>query len=367
MVYILLKLSSTVFYNLQFLHILFLSLTLLWLSFFLVNSTISYSKELNKKQVIVKDTRLSQLSSELVLSKVSVVIVIVSIFSSFPLKFISGYIFFDQLFIHDTSRLLFILTLSAYLIPTLFNFYLSISKLSVPTDYSCTNTTFFLIAPFLVLSPNFYSFFFIIELLGVIILVKFIFLPMTYSSKGEKKGVLSSNPRPLLVSIFNYYWMSFFSSSFIILYIIIILFTWGTSDYYELNLLDSFSKFTMISTTSLFYSLLGLMFSLGFLLKAGAAPFHTYKLTLYRGLPLLSIVNYTFMFYITYIVYFSYIIPILVHTTGIISSLFLLLIIVLGSIMLLISLFSNRQLKSFLALSSSINIISILLILLCVR
>lgn len=305
--------------------------------------------------------------SEITLVRVTLLILLSSLLSSIPLRFISGYIFFDQLFINDTTRLMFVLTLFIYTFPTLFNSFMSSTKLSVPTDYSCTNSTFFLIAPLLLLSPNFYSFFFLIELLGVTILVKFIFIPMTYSSKGVKKGSISSKPKPLILSIFTYYWMSFFSSAFIIMYVIVVLFTWGTVDYYELNLMIGFSRFTLISTSSIFYSLLGLIFSLGFLLKAGAAPFHTYKVAVYRGLPLLSVLNYTFMFYTTYIVYFSYVIPVLVHTTGLVSGLFILLTVVVGSITLLVSMFSNRHLKSFLALSSSLNIISIILILLCVR
>jgi predicted MFS family arabinose efflux permease len=128
-----------------------------------------------------------------------------------------------------------------------------------------------------------------------------------------------------------------------------------------------FSKFTLISTSSIFYSLLGLIFSLGFLLKSGAAPFHTYKITIYKGLPILSIVNYTFMFYTTYIVYFSYIIPTLVHTTGLVSGLFILFTIVVGTVTLLTSMFSNKHLKTFLALSSSLNVISVLLILISIQ
>lgn len=127
-----------------------------------------------------------------------------------------------------------------------------------------------------------------------------------------------------------------------------------------------FSKFTMVSTSSIFYSMLGVFFSLGFLLKAGAAPFHLYKVSLYKGLPLFSVIVYTFIFYITYILYFSAIIPVLVHTTGIVSGLFTLLTLVLGTIYLTSSLYSNRNLKSFLALSSSINAITVLILLVAV-
>lgn len=127
-----------------------------------------------------------------------------------------------------------------------------------------------------------------------------------------------------------------------------------------------FSKFTMISTSSLFYSTLGLFFSLGFLLKAGAAPFHLYKVSVYKGIPLFSVIVYTFIFYLTYMMYFSYLIPVLVHTTGILTTLFMLFTLTVGTIYLTTALYNNRNLKTFLALSSSINAITILLILISV-
>jgi len=127
----------------------------------------------------------------------------------------------------------------------------------------------------------------------------------------------------------------------------------------------AFSQHTKTSISSVFYSLLGLLFTLGFFIKSGAAPFHMYKVSIYKGLPLFSVFNYTLIFYITYISYFSYIIPLLVHTTGTLSCLASLLILVAGSVSLLLSLFNNRYIKAFLALSSSLNAISVLLLLSC--
>jgi len=127
-----------------------------------------------------------------------------------------------------------------------------------------------------------------------------------------------------------------------------------------------FSKFVMTSTSSIFYSLLGVIFCLGFLLKAGAAPFHSYKVSLFKGLPVYSVYIYTIVFYTTYITYFAYLLPVLIHTTGIVSGLITVAIIVFGTCFVTTSLYTNRQLKAFLALSSSLNALLVLSLLLSV-
>lgn len=350
----------------QLIHTCVVSLTTIWYAFFLINTAVSYSRDVLKKQTLIRPNRISQLGSEITMIRVSVVVIFFSALLTTLNRSISGYIFFDQLCLNEHLRFFYLVLTYSYLFVILKINSAWSSKVAIPTDYTAVNTTFFILSPFIVLSSNFYSFFFIIEVLGVAILVKFTFLPLTYSSKGHARGSISSTPRPLVMSIFTYYWMSFFSSSFLLVYIITMLFTWGTVDYFELTVMMYFSKFTMISTSSLFYSTLGLFFSLGFLLKAGAAPFHLYKVSVYKGIPLFSVIVYTFIFYLTYMMYFSYLVPILVHTTGMLTSLFMLFTLVVGTIYLTTALYNNRNLKTFLALSSSINAITILLILISV-
>lgn len=158
--------------------------------------------------------------------------------------------------------------------------------------------------------------------------------------------------------------MAFFSSIFILIYIISMTFSWGSTDYFELSVLSYFHDIVPLSTSSVFYKSLGLFFSLGFLLKAGAAPFHVYKVSLFKGLPLFSVMVYTSMFYLTYISYFAYLMPTLVYTTGLASTVVSLITLLVGTVLLLNSLFSNRHLKSFLALSSSLNAVMVVLLLL---
>jgi len=209
----------------QSIHTCIINLILIWYSFFIINTTISYSRDISKKQTLVKSSRNATLSNELTMLRSCTVVLVTSSVLSLLNRSISGYIFFDQLYISESPRVFYLLLTYSYLFVNFKVLTAWSSKMSIPSDYSALNATFFIVSPFITLASNFYSFFFIIELLGVIILVKFTFLPLTYSAKGSNKGAISSTPRPLVLSIFTYYWMSFFSSSFLLIYIITMLFT----------------------------------------------------------------------------------------------------------------------------------------------
>lgn len=296
----------------------------------------------------------------------SISVLITVIFKIILLKTIAGYAFFDQLIIINNTYWLFLLMILSYLIVSIKMLISWLSKVKIPSDYTCVNLTFFLVAPVLSLTANLYSFFLVIELLGICILTKFSFLPLGYSSKTRLRGTILSTPKPLVMSIFTYYWMGFFSSIFLVFYLIAILYVWGTTDYYELTNLFYFSNAVIVSLSSYFYSILSSFFVLGFLLKAGAAPFHTYKVHMFHGLPLFSVIIYTSLFYITYLAYFAYLTPTIVLPSCNLGSLITVVVTTLGLIYLINDLFTNRYLKAFLALSSALNAAMMIFILLSI-
>lgn len=180
---------------------------------------------MTRRQTLVKENKRSSVDIEGVVIKMSSLLMLIVFFKVIILKTISGYMFFDQLVVVSSNYWLFILMLASYLTVTIKTLISWLSKVKIPNDYTCVNLTFFLIAPILPLTANLYSFFLVIELLGVCILTKFSFLPMGYSSKTKSKGTMLSTPKPLVMSIFTYYWMGFFSSIFLAMYLIIMLYT----------------------------------------------------------------------------------------------------------------------------------------------
>lgn len=321
-------------------------------------------KDITRKQILVKESKRSSVGIDGTTIRMSSLLMLMVFFKSAILKTSSGYVFFDQLIVLNSTYWLYLLMLASYLTVTIKTLISWLSKVKIPSDYTCVNLTFFLVAPVLPLTANLYSFFLIIELLGVCILTKFSFLPLGYSSKTKSKGTMLSTPKPLVMSIFTYYWMGFFSSIFMAIYLIVMLYTWGTTDYYELTTLFYFSDKIVMSVSTYFYSTIGALFVLGFLLKAGAAPFHTYKVYMFSGLPLYSLVIYTSLFYLTYLSYFAYLIPTIVLPYSNLSTLVIIVVTVLGLLYLTNDLFTNRYLKAFFALSSSLNAVMLLLVLL---
>jgi len=143
------KLASATFVDLQTLHMLTLGLSTVWSSFFLLNTATSYSKDLNRKQTIVPSIRVSQQEDELVMLKITVVITISTFVTLLSSRFLSGYIFFDQLFIDDSMKSFAIITLIVYALTNLHILFLWDNKITVPTDLACLHATFFLAAPLL--------------------------------------------------------------------------------------------------------------------------------------------------------------------------------------------------------------------------
>jgi len=342
------------------------SIYYIWFFFFNVNYITSYIKDITRKQILVKENNKTPISIEGATIKMSILVLLISALKTILLKTIAGYVFFDQLIVINATYWLFLLMASSYLAVSVKMLISWLSKIKIPSDYTCTNLTFFLLAPILSLTANLYSFFLIIELLGICILAKFSFLPLGYSSKTNSKGIVLSTPKPLVVSIFTYYWMGFFSSIFLAFYLVIMMYAWGTTDYYELTNLLYFSDKITMSISSYFYSILSSFFILGFLLKAGAAPFHTYKMHMFRGLPLFSVIIYTSLFYVTYLVYFAYLIPVIILSSFDLGAIVIMVVTVLGIVYLTNDLFTNKHLKTFFALSSALNATTLIFLLLSI-
>lgn len=90
-------------------------------------------------------------------------------------------------------------------------------------------------------------------------------------------------------------------------------------------------------------------------MKIGLTPFHLFKIEVYKGLPLISLLFYTtFYFYI----YFTYFILLLNYHLDflklILNSIFY-LVIIIGSIYTVLLIFDITSLKSFFAYSTIIN------------
>lgn len=81
----------------------------------MINTTISYNRDVSRRQILVKETRSSSLVSEGIAIKMSLLVLLVYCTVSVINRGIAGYFFFDQLINIDNLNSFFILLSISYM------------------------------------------------------------------------------------------------------------------------------------------------------------------------------------------------------------------------------------------------------------
>lgn len=160
--------------------------------------------------------------------------------------------------------------------------------------------------------------------------------------------------------IFFQYWVTFFSTIFIVYFYINIFYLYGTSEWFILqflNLLDFETNYTQ----SNMIRLLVLIFIFGVFFKLGVTPFHLFKIEVYKGLPFLSIFFYTTYYFIVFFIFFIFLFSEILYVFVNQYFLFFTLTIFIGSFYVLVLLFDVTLLKAFFTYSTIINTIGFLI------
>lgn len=351
--------SSVVYLNTQ-LPVLVVSL--LWLLtwvFFILNRDAQTISGGDKSGTLIREKSPVGLVSETVFGRVTLVTLIAFTLIALNLRFVGGFIIFEQLMVNSFSRDMLIVLSTFYIILQFITCNVSFCKVNLSLEYLYSLSIFFVMSPLLYFSASIYSFFFLLEVLGVLVVLLFSSLTYLGSKRNLSNEYASDtvNPAParLITSLFTQFWISFFSTVLLILFLIVSLFVWNTSMYYELNAIIVASNVAPGTAHSAFIVLWDFLFIFGFFLKAGIAPLHLFKIEVYRGLPFFTIFIYTFLYFLSFFLYFIYMVHWLLPHILYYNTYFLELIIIFGVLYLSATLFSNRHLKTFLALSSILN------------
>lgn len=216
------------------------------------------------------------------------------------------------------------------------------------------------VVPIIFFLNNLYVFFFYIELVNILFFFKFI------SSRSwennltvcnefnflKKNGKLSQQYNS---TIFFQYWNSFFSSLLLFLAITYFTYTYGTTNKSELGLINYEINF-FETANNFFWNLF--IFSLA--LKFGMTPLHLYKVEVYKGLNIISVFFYTvylFLFFSQYVIYiYNYFFSKLILQ----SFSFISICLYLGLLYIIFMLFSNKSLKTLFALSTLLNVLTVI-------
>lgn len=339
-----------------------LIISLLWLLtwvFFILNRDINTVKNSDRLGALVKEKSPASLTTELTFSRVSLITLSAFTLVAVNLRLVSGFIVFEQLMVNSFSRDMLLVLSVCYIILQVITCTVPLCKVNLSLEYLYALAVFFVMSPLLYFSASIYSFFFVLEVLGVLVVLLFSSLTYLGSKKNASGEYLSDtvNPAParLITSLFTQFWISFFSTVLLILFLIVSLFVWNTSMYFELNAIIVASNIAPGTVHSVFIVLWDFLFIFGFFLKAGIAPLHLFKIEVYRGLPFFTIFVYTFLYFLSFFLYFIYMVHWLMPHILYYNMYILEVVIVYAVLYLSATLFSNKHLKTFLALSSILN------------
>ena len=179
-----------------------------------------------------------------------------------------------------------------------------------------------------------------------------------YKNNNKNKSIDNNLPQNYINMVFFQYWVTFFSTIFIIYFYTNIYYIFGTSDW---NCIQFYNlQYKKTQTTSINITLL--LFVFGVFIKLGIAPLHLFKLEVYNGLPYITIFFYTTFYFLIFFLYFLYF---LLNFLGVFLQqifLFLFLFIFFGVMYIIILLFDVNYIKTFFAYSTIINCIGFLFV-----
>lgn len=161
--------------------------------------------------------------------------------------------------------------------------------------------------------------------------------------------------------VFFQYWVTFFSTIFIIYFYVNVFYMYGTSEWFLLQYLSNLDLDNKFANQNMLRVLI-LVFILGVFFKLGITPFHLFKVEVYKGLPFLSIFFYTTYYFVVFFIFFIFLLSDLLALFVNLYFLFLTLVLLFGVIYTTVLLFDVSFLKAFFTYSTVINTIGFLVV-----
>lgn len=280
----------------------------------------------------------------------------------FNFFFIKGYsttFLWNQFYINNFNIYLTQIALILIFIIVILTNSLTQNNINYNIDFffAINNVIFFLIL--ILYTNNIFSFVFLLELNSIVLFYKFVCSKYWYNSKkelDENKFDLNNRiiPKNYLNMLFFQYWSTFFSSILIFFSLANVFYIYGSTDYVlieALNLINS-NNFTI---NNKFVACIWLPFLIGFLIKIGLTPFHLFKIEVYKGLPVVSLLFYTTFYFFIYFLYLIIFINYHLDFLKVVLNSIFYIAVIAGIVYVIFLIFDVTSLKSFFAYSTIIN------------
>lgn len=349
----------TVFYSdFNFFITFLLSFILNWYFFFKFNFYIVRRK--NKKHAInIKNNTIKKFFIFFFI-KFNLLLVWLNFINIFFFKDYIKKFWWDHFFISNLNLNFYILLLVLNLFILYLIYAYSFLNLHIGLDYFFSIINLNLILPLIFFVTNVFSFFFLLEVISCLIFFKFIVSRLWYKNKFNlfDKNSTKFNkilPKNFLNLLFFQFWITFFSSIFILFFFINITFIFGSSDWFQINYLIQVETEILYFNNYFYFLFLFFIFILSIFLKIGLSPLHLFKIEVYKGLPFLTIFFYTTFYFISFFLFFlllllNYLISFFVYYWVI-----LFLFLVFSCFYIIFLMFDLNFIKVFFAYSTIIN------------
>ena len=338
--------------------------------FFLIPTIIIYYLhnfffKINSNRVIIntKNSNINNTNSSITNTFINfyILIAIYNFFFFFILKGSVTILWFNHITINNLfTYLLYFFTFISFLFYFLLKQISMKKKIIKSLDFLLSIGNLIFLLPYLFCVNTIFTFLFFLELLSTLLFYKLLSSKIWYKSNNKNNTTTNNLPQNYINMIFFQYWVTFFSTIFIIYFYINMYYFFGTSDWNNIQYCYFFSNKKNINIINL--NLLLLLFIFSVFIKLGIAPLHLFKIEVYNGLPYITIFFYTtFYFLIFFLFFLLFLLNFLNIFLQQIYFIFILSIFI-GVIYVIVLLFDVNYIKAFFAYSTIINSLGFLFV-----
>ena len=228
-------------------------------------------------------------------------------------------------------------------------------------DYVIVLINFFTWIWLMFFSNNLFTFVFFLEILSAsitLLLVTSTFSSFYFynnSSFSQHSYFHTSTPSAYLQTLLFFFWITLVTSLMLFLLVLYYYFNFLTFDW---NLTESvflFVTFTSSIKSTFSLSSVWLLMLVCVFLKCGIVPFYLWKPSFFKGMNLISLFFYIYVYYFAIFFYFVYVMFFYLNEIFFANVYLLTGLVIISTVVLVSILFESFYIKAFLALSSILN------------
>lgn len=234
-------------------------------------------------------------------------------------------------------------------------------------DFIIINVNFLYWLIFLFFSNSLFTSIFIIEVISSLIML--FLVASTFSTLSFYRNLTFNftnyihlvMPYTQIQSLIFFFWMSLIASLNLFIFLILVFQKLYTLDWYLIEYVFNYIILSASVNDIIGFSIVWLVFMFSIFLKCGIAPFFIWKPKFFKGLSFYSLFFYVSFFYFFIFIFFLILISLYLDSIFYYFNIVTFLFILTGFVFLIVVLCESFYIKSFIAMSSILNSLLVLL------